>query len=116
MPAINFQSRFASDVKSGKKRQTIRKLRRSGNVKAGDTLYLYTGMRTRGCQWLRTEKCASVQPISIDDRMVLLDGKPMDWADVRELALADGFPGLREFLNFFDETYGMPFDGVLIKW
>jgi len=51
MPALNFQSRFADLVASGKKRQTIRPVRRHP-IKAGDLLHLFTGMRTKRCKRL----------------------------------------------------------------
>jgi len=31
-------------------------------------------------------------------------------------AEADGFTGLKEFVDWFDQTHGLPFTGVLIKW
>lgn len=116
MPAFNFQEKFANDVESGKKRQTIRGLRKSGNAKVGVTLYLYVNQRTRKCRKLGEHECLSVEAISIDDNFCTLNGKKLDWDRVREIALADGFDGVKSFLNFFDDNYELPFDGLLIKW
>ena len=53
MPALNFRAEFADAVERGEKCQTIRAYRKDGrNPKPGDTLHLYTGMRTRACRRL----------------------------------------------------------------
>ena len=58
MAALNFQKRFAEAVETGEKRQTIRRRRADGHdPKAGDPLYLYTGMRTKACRKLATVRC-----------------------------------------------------------
>jgi len=64
MPAYNFKERFAADVESGKKRQTIRR-KRKRPTKPGDVLYLYVGMRTKRCRKLREAPCESVVSILI---------------------------------------------------
>lgn len=48
MPALNFKAQFAPLVESGAKRRTIRAFRKDKrDPKQGDTLYLYTGLRTK---------------------------------------------------------------------
>lgn len=116
MPAYNFKDYLAPKVEDGSKRTTIRKNRKR-NPKPGELLYLYTGMRTKQCRKLREESCKSIKPIYIDDAFVTLDGKKIDWDVVHTIAVADGFKGIKDFLNFFDAEYGLPFDdGVLIEW
>ena len=51
MALINFQKRFANDVESGKKRQTIRKQRKHP-FKLNETLYLYTGFFLGVCLFI----------------------------------------------------------------
>lgn len=118
MPAINFQTRFASTVRTHQKRQTIRRVWKRP-IKPGDTLYLYTGMRTKRCRKLRTAKCTGVYPIKIDifgikmfDYTFILEGT----ADIERFAHRDGFSSWLEMRDWFKKRYGLPFEGVLITW
>lgn len=117
MPQYNFKSQFAGAVERGEKRQTIRP-RRKRFTKPGDTLYLFTGLRTRQARRLRTETCIDVQSIRIYDlNRVAVDGNFLSQKEVEQLALADGFETAAEFFAFFERQYGLPADGlVLIKW
>ena len=65
MPALNFQEQFAAAVESGEKRQTIRSERKRP-IKVGDTLYLYTGMRTKRCRKLGSAGCVGIEEIRIN--------------------------------------------------
>ncbi len=118
MVAFNFKAQFADDVERGIKRQTIRK---TGRCRPGDTLQLYTGMRTRKCRLLREAYCTTVQEISIAVHgqfvAVRLDGELLPSTLARELAKADGFDGVTSFAEFFESEYGgLPFNGWLIRW
>lgn len=123
MSAYGFKAQFAAAVSSGKKRQTIRALRKKGrHALPGEAMQLYTGMRTKDCRKLLDPDpvCASVDPISIllcvDGVQVFLNEEQLGPRELTRLALADGFGGPLEFLTFFRETHGLPFNGVLIKW
>lgn len=67
MPAYSFQERFVPWILNGTKSQTIRTRREKGHAKKGDTLYLYTGLRTKYCRKLREEVCTEARSIAIDD-------------------------------------------------
>jgi len=118
VPALNFKKKFAEKVKSGAKRQTIRALRKDGrNPRPGQTLYLYTGMRTKGCQKLREAVCKSVEQISIEEFSgVYLKCEYLIPVEILELAKKDGFNSDVDFFEFFRKTHGLPFYGLLIKW
>lgn len=117
MPALNFKKQFAEAVESGKKRQTIRAYRADGrNPKHGQTLFLYTGMRTKGCRKLREDECKSVIPISIDTDVIAYDGVPVDWPLMEDVAKADGFESFYDLRDFFQQEHGLPFNGLLIHW
>jgi hypothetical protein len=118
MPAYNFKDRFAHLVESGEKRQTIRRLRKRGNPKPGDLLQLYTGMRTKLCRRLRPdEECIATEPITIGScSMIIIQGRFLDFSEADSFARADGFGDIPEFVDFFEENYGLPFSGILIKW
>lgn len=118
MPAYNFKPQFADKVESGQKRQTIRRERKRGNPAADESmLYLYTGMRTKGCRLLLEALCVSVLPILItrgDDIMV--GDVTLDDDQIHDLAIADGFDCTADFVDFFEKQYGLPFEGLLIEW
>lgn len=118
MPAYNFKREFAEDVRSGRKRQTIRARRKDGREpKVGETLFLYTGMRTKKCERLRVETCSSVFRIRIEeDWTVSLDGKILTSDERFDLAQRDGFKHAARFLAWFDDVHGMPFDGHVVRW
>ncbi len=118
MPALNFQKQFVDKIKSGHKRQTIRTPRKNP-IKEGDTLYLYTGMRTKNCEKLDEVICESVIDFKIH-----IDGWGCDVGPcmVREryeldkIAREDGFKDWVEMVRWFIDTHRLPFVGKLIIW
>jgi len=118
MPALNFKKQFASAIESGEKKQTIRALRKDGrNPKPGDTLYLYTGMRTKGCRKLGEAKCISVEQIGINESIDIdLGTRSLSIAEEMEIIRDDGFENSAQFYQFFRDNHGLPFFGLLIKW
>lgn len=141
MPALNFQKQFAPAVESGEKQQTIRAYRKDGrDVKVGDKLYLYYGMRTKQCRKLGEAHCISVSRLRLLGRHVatgnvnLLYGNPGKRSGIdrfcvassndhgnsrrrfNRFAKADGFSSADEMVEWFDKTHGLPFEGLLIKW
>ncbi len=119
MPALNFQKRFAPLVESGEKRQTIRRERVDGRLpcKPGDRLVLYTGMRSKNCRRLAEVRCTAVETIRINRKA----GKPIIWVryenmDAEAQARADGFESADSMADWFQETHGLPFRGLLIRW
>lgn len=117
MPALNFQKQFAPKVESGEKKQTIRANRKDGrDLKPGDTLYLYTGMRTKTCRKLGEAEAKSVHDVKIDERGTMVDGIRLDPLTLKHFAQADGFSCVKDYLNFFTRTHGLPFRGKLIRW
>lgn len=115
MPALNYQKRFSLLVQDGHKRSTIRATRKRP-IYIGDTLYHYTGMRTKSCRLLRTEKCTLVRDIAIKPNgTVLLDGQAMYRESIKAIADHDGFGSLQEFIDFFCPD-GQAFTGQYIQW
>lgn len=114
MVALNFQRQFVGAVKSGRKRRTIRAMRKTGNPRPGDKLQLYTGMRTKACHKIREATCTAVTAITIDQLGITLAGRRI--ADADALARKDGFCGFAEMAGFFETQYGLPFAGQMIEW
>ena len=89
------------------------------NPHPGQTLYLYTGMRTKSCRKLREETCRESLPVYMDAQEngmvdVFIGGDLLSSADVEKLAVADGFDSSDEFIKFF--SCCLPFKGYLILW
>jgi hypothetical protein len=74
MPSLNFKAQFAESVESGSKKQTIR-ANRKHPIRIGDTLYLFTGMRTRNCRRLGEATAKMVRDITISESGVKIDGQ-----------------------------------------
>jgi hypothetical protein len=114
MVAYNFQARFAPDITSGKKCQTIRANGKRRHARPGETVQLYTGLRSHDCKLLRLGICLSVEPCHITSNDILLSGRPVQKLD--DFAQADGFTDFAAMQAWFKEMHGLPFEGVLIKW
>ena len=117
MVAFNFKAQFADAVERGVKRQTIRAIRKDGRVPhIGSALQLYTGMRTKNCRKLKDAVCTNVWPITIASDSITVNGQRRNGTTCTLLALEDGFGGLSEMREWFDDVHGLPFSGHLIKW
>ena len=126
MPALNFKAQFAEDVEYYNKRQTVRARRKDGrpHCKVGDTIKLYTGMRTKGCRLLREGTVTGVDTIWMDATSMKINGRHVysvihdrsDPTTDNEFARADGFDGFTEMADWFSDVHGLPFEGVVIHW
>jgi hypothetical protein len=118
MPAFNFKKQFADLVEKKIKRQIIRAKRADGrNPHVGDILYLYTGMRTKGCRKLGESICKSVEQITIYESGIVIDGKWITSCEEElKFVYADGFDNAYDFFGFFNKEHGLPFEGLLYKW
>jgi hypothetical protein len=113
MVVINFTV-FQGRILAGEKRQTIR---RAARCKPGDPLQLYTGMRTKGCLKLGDAVCEAAWPILITAEGFDIGTGGLGGDIGREaLAKIDGFDSWADMTAFFQNNYGLPFEGVLIRW
>lgn len=120
---VNF-SVFIDKVLSGEKRQTIRcNSQKWKNVKAGDKLTLYTGLRTKKCRKLGEAVVESITPItlqSVDDWVEAhtpLGDFMLYYPDLEDLSGRDGFDSVRDFFLFFYNTYiERELEMVVIRW
>jgi hypothetical protein len=113
------------------KRQTIRAVGKKRHARVGETLQLYTGMRTKQCRQIGTARCVSVDPIVIrffkhqhSDRVRI--GEPSVKVLVLDrphrldaFAKEDGFHSwghLREFWRQEHPDVDNLFEGLIIKW
>lgn len=101
------------------KRQTIRAIRKAGNPKVGDVLFLYTGARTKACRKLGKVVCTAREDIHINEEGIAFGQRLLieDNRDARDrFARADGFSSWEQMRDWFAATHGLPFTGQLIKW
>jgi hypothetical protein len=118
MPALNFKKQFADAVESGQKRQTIRGYRKdSRNPQPGQTLFLFTGLRSKYCRRLGEAECKNVTKLHIGEHFAVVKGvHSLGVEDIETFAKADGFNNSGEFFDFFKQNHGLPFYGLLIEW
>lgn len=116
MVALNFKQQFATDVETGKKRQTVRERTKAYR---GCNLQLYTGMRQKGCRKLKDVVCVSTEPIVLMSTLVQPAGNTAIMGmHLDEFARADGFKTYDHMWAFFEERADQhgEFHGVLIRW
>lgn len=126
MVAYSFKAQFAAPILAGTKRQTIRATRKR-HACSGETLQLFTGMRTRFCRLIGTATCSAVFPITmifpngpIECGTLNPDAALWTWhADkLDDFAIQDGFCDFAAMRAFWADEYpGVDlFTGVLVQW
>lgn len=78
MGLYNFQERFVAAILAGEKRHTIRGLRAHPD-EPGDTMHLYTGLRTKKSRLLGRAMCAQRQDIVIVPESAAYDRFAVQW-------------------------------------
>lgn len=77
MGLYNFQERFSAAILAGEKRHTIRAIRANPD-EPGDTMHLYTGLRTKNSRLLGRASC-----VRRYDIVIILEEAPYDRFSVR---------------------------------
>ena len=120
MVAYSFQQRFVAPILAGTKHQTIR-AERKRHARKGETLQLYTGMRTRHCSLIGVALCTDVSRLRLGIEGDWLEARDWRWHARGRLdgfARDDGFADWPEMQHFWRQQHpGIPiFTGVLIRW
>jgi hypothetical protein len=133
MVAYSFKKRFVDPIKSGlgiydpilglqpkivkPKRQTIRAIGKRRHARPGETLQLYTAMRTKQCAKIGDARCMSIEPIKLWISLKhIAVGKGLNPID-DDFARKDGFDDAKEMHTFWIAEHGAGwFEGVLIQW
>ena len=144
---LGFQERFAQAVELGlmdintkaagmwrdstgflpnvrRKRQTIRAPRKDGKVaNVGDTLKIYTGLRTKKCRKLGEATCLQSSRVMVNRVAIFVfadDGQSARQyfrEEADEFARDDGFKDFAELRAWLDKTHGQgQFRGQLYRW
>jgi uncharacterized protein YqfB (UPF0267 family) len=127
MVAYSFKARFRAPIEAGSKRQTIRADRKR-HARPGESLQLYTGMRTKYCTLIGRAICLSASAITLyfDSRLVEIHDRPdrtlIFSPGLDKFARADGFDDWAGLEGFWRAehpdvfaTTGQ-FHGMLIRW
>ncbi len=123
MNVFLFKNCFEFPALAGVKMHTIRGHRRDGRprAKVGETISLrvWTGRpyNSKQREFARAVVKA-VFPIRIYDCGIQLHAtrREVRWYGRQRIARNDGFGGVTEMLEWFRNTHGLPFEGVLVKW
>ena len=117
MPAYNFKKEFVPRILDGSKPHTIRG-RRKRPTRVGDVLYLFTGLRTKQCRMFAISECVKVERIAIypDSQMIGVNYAWLNYIQISELAVRDGFANARDFFKFFEDHYDLPMSDFEIIW
>ncbi len=118
MTVVMFQARFAPLVVDGTKTQTIRPERKRP-IKAGDLLSLrrWTDKAYRSPQIeLARARCIIVDRVEVGMLTIFVGGILLRRRERDAFARADGFSSGMELSDWFENTHGLPFAGVLIRW
>jgi len=108
MPAYNFQESFVVPIVELKKTHTIRRRRTRRLTAPGDSLMLYTGMRTKQARMFAASVCVKVEPVVIwpwAGKLLMADERgawhALNENELKGLAVADGFSDVAKFFEFF---------------
>jgi hypothetical protein len=120
MVAYSCKRCFVDPIRSGRKPHTIR-AERKRHARIGETVQLYTGMRTKSCMLIGTATCSDVQPITLDFewRKVAIGPRTIDRPHQLEaFAQADGFDNWEGLVAFWRKEHGAiaRWSGVIIYW
>ena len=121
MGLYNFKRQFEAHIRSGRKRHTIRGYRKYPD-KPGNTLHLYTGLRTKNARLIMRTMCTNVQDVRIEEEQrgldslisIRVDGRELNPGERQSLAYRDGFGDFKEMMHFWKGR--LPFSGQIIHW
>jgi hypothetical protein len=114
-----FKPQFADAVENGTKLQTVRP-RPKRMPKPGDTIscrcWTEKPYRSKH-RILKTTVVTQVSDIELTSmHRIKLAGLILNFEDAIAFAKADGFPSPGAMFEWFDNTHGLPFEGIVIIW
>jgi hypothetical protein len=120
---LNFKPQFVPLIERGEKRQTIRQDRKDGKVPhQGDTVKLYTGLRTRGARMIAACPVVECFTVHMDlrkgKREIVSNGIKLHPGEANSFARLDGFQNATEMFDWFETTYdeNSDFNGFCVRW
>ena len=125
MVSFNCQEQFVPKILARTKFSTIRKTKRCN---PGDTMQLFTGLRTKNCVKFAEAECTAVRCITIShDGYCFLgeDSRIRDLDLLQDMAEQEGFRDWADMVRFFQLTHkrfdcsyndGWTFTGAMHYW
>ncbi len=125
MGIYNFKARFAPRILDGSKTHTIRPFRANAD-KPGNTLHLYTGLRTKSAKLLMRVPCVKIESLTMrrierrdgvdlaDDVLVTIEGIELSRSECEAFSRRDGFENFAHMIEFWDGR--LPFTGQIVHW
>jgi hypothetical protein len=108
---LGFKKQFKSPIKKEIKGFTLRDERKN-TPKIGETLYMYTGLRTKACELITSNYTLKyIYPVKIEifRKPILLkidiqiNGNTLSKRDLKDFVLMDGFKSVYDFLEYWTE-------------
>jgi len=117
MRARLFKSQFASAVKTGLKRQTVRPIpKRMPKIGDDESWREWTGLPYRSKQReLAQVELISIEEITITKSQIIIGSKSIAEWELNTFARTDGFVNWPYLRLWFTQQHGLPFTGILIK-
>lgn len=117
--AYSFKQRFVAPILARTKKQTIRADRKR-HAREGESVQLYTGMRTKYCRLILRAACVGIEPVTLilgPVGIVRVGDRPFP-GSLDDFARADGFNKWDDLVYFWELNHpDTPiFSGVLIRW
>jgi hypothetical protein len=106
---LGFKERFVMPIQIGTKVFTLRN-KRKVQPKIGETLYMYSGLRTSKCKLISNkEKLVSIQEVHVFIRQVMeqitirisVDKRMLTEAEIVQFVKFDGFADRVDFANYW---------------
>ncbi|WP_143960248.1 ASCH domain-containing protein [Litoribacter populi] len=106
---IGFKKRFKEPIENGTKIFTVR-TRRKITPKIGETIHMYTGLRTKNCEKISSqEKLVSTQDVRILIKDwggkwgmdIHVDGRRLSAKEIIDFTISDGFLGVHDFKKYW---------------
>lgn len=121
MPAFNFKGQFVERINAGTKGGTIRNYGKRAPVREGQTLYLYTGQRTKWCRKIKDAPCVEVWDVHVGATIIALKRNGASvvldtLTELNQFAITDGFPDWNTMKRYWELNGGLPFNGFHARW
>lgn len=122
---LGFKYQFVAPIRAGTKDQTIRIERKDGKRPVpGETLYLYTRLRTKLSEKIGEAICTECLRIRITDdgapedlpAGIVIDGHRLNSEEMLATVQRDGFNSTTEFYDLFRTMHTFPFEGFVTRW
>ncbi len=111
---LGFKKRFVGNIQLGSKIFTLRKETKR-LPKIGETLHMYTGLRTANCELISNkEKLISIQKVIISINLyafdltsegwflgIMVDGRGLEYDEIEDFVRYDGFYTRQDFIDYW---------------